>query len=129
MNQTGRPVGVGLPDKLYDFAHLVTSAGNLAEIFPPNTTSVGDDANIVPSASKNVERNPGASLCLAEEYRPGRLPHRSHFILAASSSGNRTVLPALPQGFAHVTRKSSARFENGMGMRTCLNNLRHAPSS
>src|SRR5713226_4699589 len=29
LNQTGRPVGVGLPDKLYDFAHLVTSAGNL----------------------------------------------------------------------------------------------------
>jgi hypothetical protein len=31
LNKTGRPVGVGLPDKLYDFAHLVTSAGNLEE--------------------------------------------------------------------------------------------------
>jgi hypothetical protein len=33
LNQTGRPVGLGLPDELYDFAHLVTSAGNLEETF------------------------------------------------------------------------------------------------
>src|SRR5712691_11498744 len=69
LNQTGRPVGVGLPDKLYDFAHLVTSAGNLEEIFPPNIASVSDDANIVPRAFKNVGpsfvRQPDRLACIA----------------------------------------------------------------
>jgi hypothetical protein len=86
LNQTGRPVGVGLPDKLHDFAHLVTSAGNLEEIFPPNTARVGDNANIVPRASKNVGRTRAHRSAL-RIVSPGPLAAPIAFHLGRNSSG------------------------------------------
>jgi hypothetical protein len=35
---------------------------------------------------KRFAQTPGASVCLAGQYRAGRLPHLSHFIFAPSSS-------------------------------------------
>jgi hypothetical protein len=90
LNQTGRPVGVGLPDKLYDFAHLVTSAGNLEEIFPPNTPA-WVTMRISCQAHLKTSGEPGRIALPRRMVSPGPLaaPIAFHLGRNSSSSGDR----------------------------------------